>query len=42
MNEILPYPCFAEHTEEVLSEIGITDKAEIQKLVDEGVVCVRN
>lgn len=42
VNEILPYPCFAEHTEEVLSEIGITDKAEIQKLVDEGVVCVRN
>ena len=42
VNAILPYPNFAEHTEVVLSEIGITDKSEIKRLVDEGVICVSN
>lgn len=38
VNEILPYPNFAEHTAEVLGEIGITDEAELKRLSDEGVI----
>ena len=41
VNEILPYPIFAEHTKEVLSEIGITDEAEIKSLEAEGVIVTR-
>ncbi len=41
VNEILPYPLFAEHTEEVLGEIGITDQDEVKKLAEEGVIVVR-
>lgn len=41
VNEILPYPLFAEHTEEVLKEVGISDPAEIQRLVEDGAIAVR-